>query len=421
MAESRIRRAALGFIFVTVLLDMLGLGIIVPVLPKLISDFLGGDTARAAEMIGLFTTVWALMQFAFSPLLGLLSDRFGRRPVILLSNFGLGLDYFVMAFAPTLSWLFAGRVLSGITSASIPAATAYISDVTPAEKRARSFGLLGAAFGIGFVLGPALGGWLSFYHPRLPFWVAGALSLCNALYGFFVLPESLPPDRRQTRMRWASANPVGSLALLRTRPGLVPLTTVNFLGYVAHEVYAVVFVLYGSYRYGWNERTVGVALAVVGIASMVASVGIVGPVVARVGERNALLLGLLLGALGFVLFGWASSGWLFLLAIPINALWSLAGPSSQSMMTRRVSASEQGELQGAVNSVRSIAMLVGPGIFSLTFARFIRPDRAFPIPGAPWYLAAVLLLLAAGLALVVTPAGEPRAADQINAAPAQSR
>jgi DHA1 family tetracycline resistance protein-like MFS transporter len=238
------RVAALNFIFITVLLDMLALGIIVPVLPRLVVDLLHGNTARAAEVIGLFATVWALMQLLFSPLLGLLSDRFGRRPVILLSNLGLGLDYIVMALAPTVRWLFVGRVLSGITSASITAATAYISDVTPVERRARAFGLIGAAFGVGFVLGPAVGGWLGAKNPRLPFWVAAAFSLLNALYGLVVLPESLSPAKRQPRIRWKDANPLGALKLLRSHPELLGLATVNFLGYVAHEVYATVFVLY---------------------------------------------------------------------------------------------------------------------------------------------------------------------------------
>ena len=401
------RRAALNFIFVTVLLDMLALGIVVPVLPRLVVDFLRGDTARAAEVIGLFATVWALMQLLFSPLLGLLSDRFGRRPVILLSNVGLGLDYIVMALAPTIRWLFVGRVLSGVTSASISAATAYISDVTPVERRARAFGLIGAAFGVGFVLGPALGGWLGAHNPRLPFWVAGAFSLLNALYGLLVLPESLPPARRQTRLRWRDANPLGSLALLRSHPELLGLAAVNFLGYVAHEVYATVYVLYATYRYHWSPRTIGGALALVGVSSMIVSALVVGPVVARLDERRTLFAGLLFGALGFFLFGWARSEWLFLAAIPINCLWGLAGPPSQSMMTQRVSPSEQGELQGAVGAVRSLAMLIGPGIFSVTFATFIAEDRAIKIPGAPWYLAGLLLLIAAAVARAVAPKTAP--------------
>lgn len=404
------RRAALNFIFITVLLDMLALGIVVPVLPRLVVGFVRGDTARAAEVIGLFATTWALMQLLFSPLLGLLSDRYGRRRVILLSNVGLGLDYVVMAAAPTLRWLFLGRVLSGITSASIAAATAYISDVTPVEKRARAFGLIGAAFGVGFVLGPAMGGWLGARDPRLPFWVAAAFSLLNALYGLLVLPESLPPERRQNRLRWKDANPFGALKLLRSHRELLGLAGVNFLGYVAHEVYATVFVLYADYRYHWDQRRVGLALALVGISSMVISAGVVGPVVARLGERRTLFAGLMLGALGFALFGWARTSALFLLAIPVNCLWGLAGPPSQSLMTQRVSPSEQGELQGAIGAVRSLAMLIGPGIFSVTFAAFIDPRRAHALPGAPWYLAGLLLLIALVIARRVIGRGAPASA-----------
>ncbi len=396
------RRAALGFIFVTVLLDMLAFGIAVPVLPRLVLDFEGGDTARAAGIIGLFTTAWALMQFLFAPLLGVLSDRCGRRPVILLSNFGLAVDYAITALAPNVGWLFVARILSGITSASIPTASAYISDVTPPEKRAGAFGILGAAFGVGFILGPAAGGWLGSIEPRLPFWCAGACSLLNGLYGFLVLPESLPPENRRRHLEWKNANPLGSLALLRRHSELAGLATVNFLGYVAHEVYLTVFVLYVGYRYHWDARTVGISLALVGISSMVISAGVVGRVVAWIGERRALFAGLCLGALGFALFGWAAVGWLFLVAIPINALWGLAGPSSQSLMTRRVSASEQGELQGALGAVRSLAMLIGPGLFAFTFATFIAADRRVPIPGAPWFLAATILLAAFVVASAVT-------------------
>ena len=403
------RRAALNFIFITVLLDMIALGIIVPVLPRLVADFLHGDAARAAWFIGLFGTMWALMQFIFSPLLGLLSDRYGRRPVILLSNFGLSLDYIIMALAPTIWWLFLGRVFSGVTSASITTANAYISDVTPVEKRAHAFGMLGAAFGVGFVLGPALGGWLGAANPRLPFWFAAGCSLLNALYGLLVLPESLPPEKRQRQIDWTKANPVGALTLLRSHKELLGLAMVNFLGYLAHEVYATVFVLYVIYRYEWNERTIGISLAVVGIASMITMALVIGPVVKHFGERHSLFAGLLLGAIGFALFGWAPTGWLFLLAIPINCLWALAGPPSQSMMTQRVSASEQGQLQGAIGSVRSIAMIAGPSLFSMTFAWFIAPGRPLHLPGAPWYLAALMLLAALALARVIAPKGSASA------------
>lgn len=388
------RHAALGFIFVTVLLDMLSFGVVAPLLPKLISDFLNGNTARASEYIGLFTTTWAFMQFIFAPVLGILSDRFGRRPVILLSNFGLALDYFVMALAPSVRWLFLGRVFSGLTSASIPTATAYISDVTAPEKRSKAFGLLGAAFGAGFILGPAVGGWLGLHNPRLPFWVAGVGSLLNFCYGMFVLPESLPAERRQPKLQWKNANPVGALRLLRSHAELLGLAAVNFLGYIAHEIYVTVYVLYVIYRFGWNSRMIGISLAMVGICSMV-SYALVGPVVARLGERRTLLMGLVFASVGFAMFGWPSST-VFLAAIAVNCFWSFAGPTSQSLMTRRVSTSEQGELQGALASLRGVAMLIGPGLFSLTFAYFIAPEHL--LPGAPWYLAAILMVISLAVA-----------------------
>jgi MFS transporter, DHA1 family, tetracycline resistance protein len=391
------RHATLGFIFVTVLLDMVSMGMIVPLLPKLISDFLNGNIARASEYIGLFTTAWALMQFVFAPVLGLLSDRFGRRPVILLSNFGLALDYLVMALAPSIGWLFLGRVLSGLTSASIPTATAYLSDVTALEKRSRAFGLLSTAFGAGFILGPAIGGWLGMHNPRLPFWVAGVGSLVNFCYGMFVLPESLPPERRQPKIQWRNANPVGALRLLRSHAELFGLATVNFLGYVVHEIYVTVYVLYVIYRFGWNPRMIGISLAVVGIASMV-TYALVGPIVSRLGERRTLLTGLACAAAGFAMFGW-SSPIVFLVAIPVNALWALAGTTSQALMTRRVSPSEQGELQGALASLRGVAMLFGPGLFSLTFAYFIAPQHF--LPGAPWHLATILMMVSLAIAWVV--------------------
>jgi len=393
------RHAATGFIFVTIVLDMLAFGIAAPTLPKLISDFLGGNTARASEYLGFFITTFALMQFFFSPVLGMLSDRFGRRPVVLLSNFGLALDYFIMAWAPSLRWLFLGRALAGLSASSVSTATAYISDVTPPEKRSKAFGLLGAAFGIGFVVGPAIGGWLGMHNPRLPFWVAGIGSLINACYGLFVLPESLAPERRQPRFDWSKANPLGALRLLRSHAELLGLAGVNLLGYLAHEVYLTVFILYSMYRFGWNQRMVGLSLAVVGISQIVVSGALVGVVAKWLGERRALLAGLFFGAVGFAMFGWAPTTVMFLVAIGVNSLWTLAGPTSQSLMTQRVSASEQGELQGAIGSLRGIAMIVGPQMFSLTFAYFIAPERR--MPSAPWYLAAALLATSFVIAFAV--------------------
>src|SRR5262245_21475607 len=399
-----VRRAALAFIFITVMLDTLALGMIIPVLPKLVERFMGGNTAAAAEVFGVFNTVWALMQFLFSPLVGALSDRFGRRPVILMSNLGLGLDYLLMALAPSPGWLFVGRVTSGITTASIATAAAYVADVTPPERRAQAFGTLGAAFGMGFVLGPALGGVLGAIEPRLPFWVAAAFSLANALYGVIVLPESLPPEKRAP-FAWRRANPIGSLKLLRSHPELFGLAATNFLVNVAHVVFPSVFVLYAGYRYGWDAGMVGLTMAAFGASSMIVQAGLVGPVVKRFGERRALLAGLLFGTAGLTLFGLAATGTAFLLALPVMALWGFAGPSAQGPMTRRVSPSEQGQLQGANTSIMGIANLVGPGIFSLTFAHAIAGgDAAFA--GAPFGLSAVMLLCSAAIAWHVT---RPRA------------
>jgi MFS transporter, DHA1 family, tetracycline resistance protein len=391
-------RGAIAFILVTVMLDMLAMAIVIPVLPVLVLDFLGDDTARAALVLGVFGTAWALMQFVFSPVQGALSDRFGRRPVILLSNFGLGLDYVLMALAPGIGLLFVGRVISGITAASMSTAGAYIADVSPPEKRAAGFGLMSVAFGVGFILGPALGGVLGQIDPRLPFWVAAGLSLANAAYGFLILPESLPPERR-SGFSWRRANPVGALRLLRAHPGLLGLASVNFLYFLSHQAFAV-FVLYGNYRYGWNERLVGLTLAGVGVCQAVVGGLVVRPVVRRFGERRSLIVGLLFGAAGFAIFGLAPTGWIFWIGIPVMSLWGLTSPAAQGLMTRRVSPGEQGQLQGANSSLMGFAGLIGPFLFTGIFAHFISPP-AWWLPGAPFLLAAALLALAIPVASAV--------------------
>ena len=386
------RGPAVAFIFVTILLDMLTLGLIAPILPKLVESFLDNDTASAARIFGLFGTVWALMQFFFSPILGSLSDRFGRRPVVLLSNFGLALDYVLMALAPSLSWLFVGRVISGITSASVSTAFAYIADMTAPEKRAAVFGKIGVAFGAGFILGPAIGGLLGGMDPRLPFWVAAGLSFANTLYGLLILPESLPRDRR-TPFRWKSANPLGALHLLRSDRVLAGLSVVNFVAQVAHVVLPSTFVLYTTYRYGWDPRTVGLTLAMVGICTMAVQGAAIGPIVRRFGERRALLLGLGCGAIGFFIFGAAPTGALFWLGIPVMALWGVAGAATQALTTQLVALDQQGQLQGATSSVQSVSQLVGPFLFTLTFAYFIGAQAPLKLPGAPFLLASALLVL----------------------------
>jgi DHA1 family tetracycline resistance protein-like MFS transporter len=395
------RKAALAFIFVTVVLDVLALGVVLPVLPRLIEGFLHGDTARAAEWFGVFATMWAFMQFFFSPVLGALSDRYGRRPIIRFANFGLGFDYIVMALAPTLPWLFLGRAISGITGASFTTAWAYVADVSPPEKRAASFGFIGAAWGLGFVLGPAMGGVLGGINPRLPFWVAAGLTLLNATYGLFVLPESLPKERRAP-FSWKRANPLGSLSLLRKHKGLLPLAGVNLLYYVAHQALSSVFVLYAGYRYGWGPTQVGLTLSVVGVLNVCVQAGLVRPLVARFGERWPLITGLCCGAVGMLGFGLARTGAEFWIGMPVLAFMGLYGPSMQGIMTKRVQPTEQGRLQGANSSTMGIAGMVGPAIFTLTFAHFISPHAGLQLPGAPFYVASGLLVLGAVFALGLT-------------------
>jgi DHA1 family tetracycline resistance protein-like MFS transporter len=395
-AQSR-RKAALTFIFVTVLIDMLAFGMIIPVLPMLVQDFVGGNAARAAKIYGLFGTAWALMQLIFSPVQGSLSDHFGRRPVILISCAGLGLDFILMALAPNLWWLLLGRVISGITAASFSTAGAYISDVTPPEKRAASFGLIGAAFGIGFVLGPALGGLLGAISPRLPFWASAFMALANVCWGLFVLPESLPREKR-VPFSWKNANPLGALKLLRSHPMLTGLAGSYFLMNFAHVVLPTTTVLYMHYRYGWDTRAVGILLAGVGISSFIVQGFLVKPVVKWLKERRAVALGLIFGAVGFAIYGLAPTGPIFWIGVPVMALWGVATPSLQTIMTRLVEPTEQGRLQGALASLVGLASLIGPTVFSEIFAASISTRADLGLPGAPYILAALLIFAAMLLA-----------------------
>jgi DHA1 family tetracycline resistance protein-like MFS transporter len=393
-------RAAFAFILVMVTLDFLAFGIIAPVLPDLIRQFEGGDFARASSITGYFGFAWATMQFIFSPILGAWSDRFGRRPVILISCFGLGIDYVFMALAPSLNWLFVGRIISGISTSNVATAFAYVTDVTPAEKRAKQFGLISAAFGIGFIIGPAVGGFLGSINLRFPFWAAAALSLGNALYGLFILPESLPPEKR-AKSAWHMANPLGSLNLLRSHAELAGLSVVITLYYLAHNSLPSMWALYTEYRYDWSRRDVGLSLAVVGVCAALVSGALVGPFVKRFGERRSLLSGLFCGFLGFAGFALASRGWMIIAVIPFIALWGIAGPAMQSLMSRRVDPSSQGKLQGAINSLRAITGMAGPVLFTQVFALAISPGAIVHLPGAPYFLAALLLFASVILAAYV--------------------
>jgi len=403
------RRAAFAFIFVTVMLDMLALGIIVPVLPRLIVQFEGGDMAKAAMQTGVFGFIFAAMQFFFAPVIGSASDHFGRRPVILLSNFGLGCDYLLMALAPSLSWLFVGRIISGITCASFPTASAYVADVVPADQRAAKLGMLSASFGLGFIIGPAVGGLLGGMGLRYPFYAAAALSLANALYGFLILPESLPPERR-SGFHFRKANPLGSLELLRSHPVLLGLASAIFLYYIAHESLPSMFVLYTDYRYHWGEGMTGMALAAVGVCSTIVSAVLITATVKTFGEKRTLFAGLLFGIAGFAVYAAAPNTAWFLAGCPLISMWGLTTPPMQSLMTRCVGTSDQGKLQGALGSLFGVAGMIGPIVFTEAFAAAIGPQ--WNLPGFPYWLAALLLtgsllLVTAAIARAPLPASSP--------------
>jgi MFS transporter, DHA1 family, tetracycline resistance protein len=395
------RPAAFYFIVITVALDMLAIGIIIPVLPKLIEAFVDGNTVRAAKYVGLFSTLFAAIQFIVSPILGALSDRFGRRRVVLLSNLGLGLDYIVMALAPTLAWLFLGRIIAGITSASVSTAGAYIADVTPPEQRAQKFGMLGAAFGFGFVIGPALGGLLGAIDLRYPFWAAAAMSLLNFCYGYFVLPESLKPENRSP-FSWARANPIGSLKLLLGNRQLWSFGSAIFFSQLAHTVLPAVFVLYAGNRYGWGPWQVGMILTAVGVASMMVQGGLVRPFVKHMGERNAAIIGLFCGCAALAWYGTAWTGPLVWVGVPIAAFWGLFNATSQSIMSKNVTAMEQGKLQGANTSILALANMIGPSLFAYAFAHGIDSRFGYYLPGLAFWLAAGFLLIAALITIFVT-------------------
>ena len=384
-------RAAFIFIFITVLLDMISFGIIIPVFPQLILKLQGGDMAGAAAIFGIFGTAFAVMQFFFSPVQGALADRFGRRPVILLSNLGLGLDYIVMALAPTIPILFIGRLVSG----------AYVADVTPPHERAARFGMLGAAFGIGFIVGPAIGGLLGAVDLRAPFWAAAVLSITNFVYGLLILPESLPADRRRP-FQLNAANPIGAVRFLGSRPVLLSLATAMLFAFLAHDAIPNTWVLYTTYRFNFDERAIGVSLAIVGAASLVVNGFLVGRVVKRIGEYNALLTGLAFGIISELLFAFAPTTWLLLGTLPIYALAGLSGGPFQSIATREVQPNEQGQLQGALTALRSIVTLVTPGLYTGIFALFVGPLAGVGLPGAPYLLAAILM--AATTVLVIRSA-----------------
>lgn len=411
MTSSAARRpAALAFILLTVLLDVMGLGLIIPVFPLLVTDLAGSPTL-GAQLVGVFTAVYALMQFVFAPVLGALSDRYGRRPVLLVSLLGLGLDYLLLYFAPNLWWLFLGRVIAGVTGASITVANAYLADVTPPEGRARSFGLLGATFGVGFILGPALGGVLGGIDLRLPFAVAAGLALLNALYGFLVLPESLPPEKRADGPGRGRLNPLTPLRDLGRYPLVRNLAIAFiFLG-LAQQVIFSTWVLFTERVLGWTPAQNGVALAVVGLLAVVVQAGLIGAAVRVLGERGAILTGLLLGVVQYLLLGAARSGEMLYASIVLGALSGIAGPAIQGLISRQIDPGEQGRIQGALTSLNSLVGIAGPLLATTVFAAFTRPGNPFHEPGAAFYMAALFSLAGTVVAgVVLRRAGKQTAA-----------
>ncbi|MCC3154214.1 TCR/Tet family MFS transporter [Hymenobacter sp. BT770] len=392
------RSPALGFIFVTILIDVIGLGIIIPVVPKLIQQLTGEGLSRASEYSGWLTFAYAMAQFCCAPVIGGLSDKLGRRPVLLAALLGLGLDYIFLSFAPTLAWLFVGRVIAGITGASFTTATAYIADISTPEKRAQNFGLVGAAFGIGFIIGPAVGGLLADFGSRVPFMVAAGLSLCNFFYGFFVLPESLAPAKRRP-FEWRRANPVASLLRLGHYPAVLGLVAALVLIYLAGSATQSVWTFYTMLKFGWTEKLVGISLAVIGLFSGLVQGGLVRVAIPRLGAARAIVVGLLCYALGFVLFAFASRGWLMLVFLAPYCLGGISGPALQGTISGQVPANEQGELQGSLTSLISATGVVGPLMMTYLFAFFTRPTAPVQFPGAPFLLGAVLALASVGLAV----------------------
>ncbi len=387
-------QAAVAFILITLFIDILGIGIVIPVLPELVKEFVGGSTALAGRYVGIIGATYSLMQFLFAPIMGALSDRFGRRPVILASLFGLGIDFLIQGLAPSVGWLFLGRLLAGIMGASFTTANAYIADISTPETRARNFGLTGVMFGLGFIFGPALGGLLGGIHLRLPFFVSAALALINWLYGFLILPESLPVEKRSS-FTLAKANPLGTLKRLRAYPIVAGLAAAFVCMSLAQRGLENVWVLYTGFRFGWDEQTNGLTLALVGLMAALVQGLLVRPVIARLGERRTVTAGLAVTTLAFLGYGLASQGWMVPCVIVFGAFGGVTGPAIQSIVAAAVDASDQGKIQGALTSLMSLTNILAPLIFTAgLFSYFTSEHAVFQLPGAPFLVGSALLFTA---------------------------
>lgn len=393
MEKSR-KKAAIGFIFITLLIDITGWGIIIPVVPKLIEELIHADISEAAKYGGWLGFAYAFVQFIFSPLIGNLSDKYGRRPIILISLFGFTIDYIFLALSPNIWWLFLGRIVAGITGASVTTASAYIADISTDEDRAKNFGLIGAAFGLGFIIGPVVGGLLGHYGSRIPFYAAAGLCLLNFLYGFFILPESLEPKNRRP-FEWKRANPIGSLKFLRKHPEISSLTLALILIYIAGHAVQSNWNFFTMYEFDWSERMVGISLGVVGLLFGLVQGVLIRWINPKIGDQKSIYYGLMLYAIGMLLFSFATEGWMMFVFLIPYCLGGICGPALQSVITKNVDRAEQGELQGALTSLMSATSIIGPPLMTNLFYYFTHDSAPFKFPGAPFFLA--FLLMSAGI------------------------
>ena len=391
------RKAAIGFIFITLMIDVTGLGLVIPVFPKIIQQLIHGNISDASRYGGWLTFTYAIMQFIFAPVLGGLSDKFGRRPVLLFSLFGFALDYLFLSFAPTIGWLFLGRAIAGITGASFTTATAYIADISNAENRAQNFGMVGAAFGLGFIIGPVIGGLLGSFGPRIPFMVAAGLCFINWLYGYFILPESLSKENRRA-FDWKRANPLGSLRQLGKYPGLGGLISSFILIYLAAHAVQSNWSYFGIEKFNWSEKMIGISLGVVGLLVATVQGGLIRIINPKLGNEKSVYLGLLLYAIGLLLFAFASQSWMMFVFLIPYCLGGISGPALQSIISGNIPADEQGELQGALTSLISLTSIAGPPMMTGLFSYFTKPGAPVHFSGIAFLMGSLLMLASAVIA-----------------------
>lgn len=397
MASSR--KAAISFIFITLLIDVTGLGLIIPVMPKLIEGLIHGNISEASRWGGWLTFSYAFMQFLFAPIMGSLSDRFGRRPVLLFSLLGFGIDYLFLAFAPTIGWLFLGRIIAGITGASFTTAAAYIADISTHENRAQNFGMIGAAFGLGFIIGPVIGGLLGSFGPSIPFLVAAGLSLLNTIYGYFILPESLPKENRRT-FSWKRANPLGSLLHLRKYKGIAGLTGALILIYIAGHAIHSNWTFFTIERFHWTEQLIGASLGMIGFMTALVQGGLIRFINPRLGNKKSVYIGLSFYTIGMLLFAFSTQSWMLFAFMVPYCMGGIAGPALQAIISSQVPLNEQGILQGALTSLMSATSIIGPPIMTNLFAYFTNPEAPVRFAGAPFLLAAILMLASTIIAYI---------------------